>query len=292
MSDEPDTEGHEASQPVVHCIEEPVRASWSWIWIVPALALIAAAILGYQAFSQRGTRVWITFSEGSGIRPGDPVTSHGVNVGRIDDVQLDGSLSQVVVQAVLAPNAAGLAVEGSRFWIVRPQVSLKGVQGLDALLGPRYLQVLPGSPGSTRKTRFEGLTGPPRLTQSQGSREVILKSKRKWALKPGAPVTYRDLPVGQIVEVRFNDDRSAVLIVASIDAEMADLIYEKTKFWYVGGVGIDFGLLGGLTVRAGSLESMISGGIAFANPSKPGKAASSGHRFDLAPQADSDWLGW
>ena len=37
-----------------------------------------------------------------------------------------------------------LACEGSRFWIVRPQVSLSRVAGLETVVGARYIGALPG----------------------------------------------------------------------------------------------------------------------------------------------------
>ena len=49
--------------------------------------------------------------------------------------------------------AAGLAREGSQFWIVEPRVSVGQVTGLDTLLSGSYIQVAPGSGAETTQLR-------------------------------------------------------------------------------------------------------------------------------------------
>lgn len=270
------------------------RGWWSWAWLAPALALIMVAALGYQAISQRGLPILLAFSNGRGIAAGDPVNCRGVQVGVVERVRLDASREGVVVHVRLYPDAESLASEGTRFWIVRPEVSLKGVTGLDALLGPRYIDVAPARPGQPRRTQFQGLESPPPIGELRpGTLELVLRATRRGSVTVGSPVTYRDIRVGQVLDLHLSPEATRVEIAVGIDPRYVPLVRDNSRFWNASGVGVDFGLFGGLTFRADSLESILTGGIAFATPDKKmGAVVANGHSFDLATDADPDWLGW
>ena len=272
----------------------PRRASWSWAWGAPLVSIIVVAWLAYQAVSERGLAVQITFSNGRGISTNDPVSCRGVQVGKVERVRLDSDHNGVVIQVRLFPDAQSLAAEGTQFWIVRPEVSFKGVTGLDALLGPRYLEALPAKRGSPRRTAFEGLESPPPIGERiPGTLEVILMAVRRGSVTVGSPITYRDIRVGRVLEVRLGPDSTRVEVIAGIEPRYAPLVCENSRFWNTSGVGVEFDLFGGLTLRADSLESILTGGISFATPAKkPGDVVEGGHRFDLASAVDAEWLGW
>ncbi len=271
------------------------RRSWaSWAWIAPLLALLVVGALVYEAIRQRGLPITITFRDGRGLSANDPVNCRGVQVGVVERVRLSPNLEGVSARVRLYPDAEALAAEGAAFWIVRPEVSLRGVTGLDALLGPRYIEVAPAPTGSARQTRFTGLESPPRLNAAApGSLTIVLLAPRRGSVSIGSPVTYRDVRVGSVFDIRLAGDATRVEISAAIDPPYVELVRDTSQFWNASGVGVDFGLFGGLTLRADSLESILTGGIAFATPSKrPGSTVKAGHRFDLAAQVDPEWLTW
>lgn len=268
------------------------RRIWSWAWLVPLFALAAVAVLLYQVQAQRGTVISIRFQNGDGLRAGDPVTFRGVRVGEVRTIALDKGLGAVVVTAELARDASGLAVEGSRFWIVRPEVSLTRVSGLDTLLGPRYIGAEPGAglPAST----FAGLDHAP--DESRGAVtpgiEFVIQAPRLGSLGIGSAITYRGVKVGSVTAFVLSPDARFVNLTASIDPPYQNLVRANSKFWDAGRIGLDWGILSGVTVKAGSLETFLAGGIAFATPNKPGDPVEPGHRFTLEPKADDDWLQW
>ena len=65
----------------------------------------------------------------------------------------------------------------------------------------------------------------------------------------------------------------------------------NSVFWNAGGISADLGLRG-LHVHAESLKALLSGGVAFATPPKPGHRVSEGSVFQLHPKAKDDWLEW
>lgn len=276
--------------PVATVERRPRRASL--MWVVPALALIGVAVFVYvQVTAERGPRVRITFRDAAGIKPGAEVIYKGLRVGVVRDVRLTGELDAVTVLAELAPHAGGLAAEGAGFWIVRPEVSLDRVSGLDTLLGPRYIAVRPAPAGSRPAGRFVGLEGPPPTERGRGF-PIRLRAAAVGAIAVGSPVLYRGVAVGVVTGVALAGDASHIEIDAEIRPRYAPLVRDNTRFWDAGGVGVDFGLFRGLSVQAGSLDAVLRGAIGMATPTRPGERAQSGAGFDLAAAADPSWAGW
>ncbi|MCW5776952.1 MAG: MCE family protein [Phycisphaeraceae bacterium] len=266
----------------------------TWALLAPLAAAAVLSVLAVQAIRDRPVPITIRFADGAGVRPGDPVTCRGVQVGVVREVGLSGDLAGVVIEVALARESASLALEGTRFWIVRPEVSLRGVSGLESLLGPRSIAASPGVPGSQRMSEFEGLPRPPddAATPIEGELIVVLRAARRGSVGIGSPVYYRDVHVGEVRSVRLADDARTVELTAAVEPRYAPLVLDNTRFFNVSGIGVNWGLFGGLSVRTDSLESLIAGGIAFATPDRLGAPVTNGHVFDLAPQPDSKWLEW
>lgn len=269
------------------------RRRLSWAWIVPVLALVGAGMLALSAWQQRGVKVSVVFADASGLRPGDAVMYRGIRVGDVRDVSLTTDLQSVLVEAELRPEAGALAREHSRFWIAKPEVSLAGVSGLETLIGPTYLNVLPKEGDTVFRSRFEGLAAAPRSTETgEAGLLVNLMLSRRGTVSVGSPILYRDIPVGHVREVRLSADARRVEVEAFIVADHAGLVRERSRFYKASGIGVDFGWFRGLSVRAESLESLVSGAIGLATPPKAGSAVADGHVFDVASEADPEWLKW
>jgi paraquat-inducible protein B len=269
------------------------RRRLSLAWLVPLVALVGAAFLAHSAWQQRGIRVSVTFPDAGGLRPGDAVMYRGIRVGDVRDVRLSSDLQQVVIDAELRAEAGALAREHSRFWIARPQVSLAGVSGLETLIGPTYLNVQPRAGDAVFRSRFVGLRDAPKSVAADGDGvRVVLHMPRRGTVSVGSPILYRDIPVGHVHEVRLSTDATRVEVEAVIIAEHAALVRERTRFFKASGIGVDFGWFRGLSVRADSLESLVSGAIGLATPARGGAQVESGHIFEVASEPDPEWLKW
>lgn len=269
----------------------PRERRFSLAWALPLLAVVVAGVLTFQAWKERGVAVFITFDDAGGLRPGDALVYRGVRVGDIRDIRLAPGLAEVVIEARLRPEAEELAREGTRFWVARPKVSLAGVSGLDTLLGPTYLNVLPGEQPGRPTWRFVGLEDTP-VSSTEHALHVVLRLARRGTISTGSPILYRDVPVGQVDSVRLASDARGVEVDATIDEQYAHLVRSRTRFFRASGIGIDFGWFQGLSVRAESLEALLNGAVGFATPEKPGELVSDGAVFDVADAPDSDWLKW
>lgn len=262
----------------------------SWLWIVPLITIGVAAWLGYDAWTRRGLTVAVEFQNGHGLAPGDDVRYRGATVGHVTSVEVINSLQSVHVELVLDKHAAMIARTGARFWIVRPQLGAGGVAGLDTIVGPRYLAVLPGR--GQRQTQFVGLEQSP-IVQSRdpGDLEIVLYSPNKTGLNAGARVTYRQVAIGTILSVGLASDAGAVEARVHFPKAYAQLIRTNSVFWNAGGVEADIGFRG-VTIQMESIQSIIAGGIAMATPTVAGEPVRTGHRFLLSAAPPKDWQSW
>ncbi len=272
----------------------------SLVWIVPVAALLLAAWLGLSAWRQRGLIVNVHLPEGHGLMVGAAVRYRGVAVGEVRGIEITDGLDGVVATVGLTVQADGLARSGTRFWVVRPRLNLTGIEGLETLVGPRYLAVAPAtlpapdSPRSERQREFVGLAEPPVVESIEpGDIEILLETDRRGSVHTGASVTYRQMPIGTVLSVGLSGDASVVEVRVHVAKAFRSLVREGTRFWDAGGIRID-GSLTGLSIEVDSLEEANSGGVALATPpiDEAGTEVRTGHRFRLHDAADDEWLEW
>lgn len=264
------------------------------IWIVPVVALLASAWLLHREFRTRGPVIAIDFANGSGLQAGKtPLLHKGVVVGLVRDVALKPGLDGVRVTVELDHSAAPLAVEGSAFWLVHPEVSLSGVRGLDTLLSGARLHVRPGRGAPAKE--FTALTRTPTEEDETPGTVFVLRAPKLGSLHAGSGAYYREVKVGLVKQHRLAPDSTHVLIDVKIFAPYDRLVHLDTKFWNSGGINVRLGLTGA-NVHTNSLESLVSGGVSFATPDRDrpeamGRAPA-GAVFDLSDEGEKAWLKW
>jgi len=268
------------------------RRGLSFAWLVPLVALAASAWLGYRAWQSRGPVIAIRAPEGYGIRPGHALRYLGIEVGRVEEVELSRDLTEVLIEVVLEPGARDLARSGSRFWIVRPHVGLDGVTGLETVFGARYVAVLPGPTDAPIQLAFDALAEPPILTDAtESGLEILLRSSTRAGLEPGAPLTYRGIEVGKVLSIGLASDATAVEARAFVRAPYVHLVREDTRFWTASGLSFRAGL-GGLDFELESIRTLLVGGVALATPPGDAEPVAMGHAFVLAGEPEPEWLEW
>ncbi len=236
--------------------------------------------------------ITLHFVEGYGLKPGDAIRCRGIIVGQVRSVRLDADTGGVTVRAELQAEAGELARAGSRFWIARPLADFTGgVRGLETVVGAKYIVVLPGE--GEPQTDFVALEAPPipETIESSGL-HVILQAHNLGGLRPGAPVTFRQVRVGSVLETVLASDASAVDVHVYIRPDYARLVRQNTEFWNVSGIRFQAGLRSGLAFSMESLESVLTGGVALATPTEFREEVEPGKRFDLLPDEPEGWQKW
>jgi paraquat-inducible protein B len=79
-----------------------------------------------------------------------------------------------------------------------------------------------------------------------------------------------------------------------VDAPYGDLVRTSTRFWNAGGFSFKISLFGGAQLKDTSLESLVTGGVAFATPDTAplAPAAPENALFALSPEPGKDWITW
>jgi len=261
------------------------------VWVVPIVALLVGGWMIYSGLLDKGPAIMIEFADGQGIEPDRTMLEYkGVSVGTVSGVTLKEDLSGVIVTVRLDKSATSLAQSGSRFWIVRPEVSLTGIRGLETLVTGVRLNVIPGQGPPT--TTFTGLEQAPVVENTSSGRSFTLVCDRLGALTPGASVFYREMKVGVVEANRLADDATAVLVQIRIFTPYAALVRTNTEFWNTGGLSLNIGLFGA-EMKNTSIESLINGSVTFATPDgELAPEAQEGAQFTLRRDSGGDWAKW
>lgn len=234
----------------------------------------------------------LEFRNGQGIREGMTQLRYlGVPVGLVEKVTTSGG--RVLVTARLRSGYDSLRRRGSVYSIVKPQLELQKVSGLETIVSGIYIDCIPG-PGGAMADRFSGSNQEDAdlIEYEQGGFEVTLRASST-KISAGTPVLFRGVRVGKITRKDLIKGGSGVNLTASIKQDYASLLRENTRFWNAGGVKISGGLIQ-LNVQASALESRALGGVEFATPeaASAGAPVKQGHVYDLYDAPRKDWLQW
>ena len=284
----------DTTQPLPNAAVRSARSPWWFGWI-PLIALGIATYMVYSSLQEKGLLVTVQATEGHGIRDGARVRYRGIDVGTVEEVRLQSGLVGVELMVRLDEDARELAQEGTEFWIVYPRVGLDGIQGLETVVGARYLAVAPAkaSVGGSPQRVFQARSEPPvEEFVEEGGLEIVLDAPSKFGMERGAPVTYRGFWIGRVVSVELASDATVVEVTIRIAPEYRSLVRNNSVFWEESGIELDLSLTGGVTLDVGTLRSLLVGAVAMATPSYPGEIVPDGHRFALAAGAEKDWMDW
>ncbi len=258
------------------------RMRLSLIWLVPLVAALVGLGLVVRTWLNTGTTITISFNTAEGLETGKTeVRYKDVVVGKVRGISLSEDDSKVLVVVELTPEASRLAVEDSRFWVVRPRIGIGGVSGISTLLSGAYIGVDVGH-SKTSLRLFEGLEKPPAVTHDQQGRQFTLTTHDAGSITIGAPVYYRRVAVGQIVDSALDADGRQITLQVFIDAPYDRFVTRNTRFWNAGGVDLAVSSEG-LKLNTQSLATVLAGGIAFQapDPNNPGEPAPAEQRFEL-----------
>ena len=91
---------------------------------------------------------------------------------------------------------------------------------------------------------------------------VTLVVDKAGSIGIGSSVSYRGIKVGRIESQIFNSEKGRLEFGAFIQGDFGKLISPRTRFWNVSGIDLDIDA-DGVRLRTGTLESLVSGGVAF-----------------------------
>ncbi len=247
---------------------DPPRRRPQAIWIVPAVALLAGLWLGVRAIIERGTSIEITFRSAEGLEEGRTrIKYKDVDIGQVTSLRLSEDRTHVVVGADLKKQAAGMLVDDTKFFIVRPRIGARGVSGVGTLLAGAHIGLDIGK-AKTERLQFEGLESPPAISSDMAGRRFTMKADNLSSLDVGSPVYSHRVTVGQIVAFRLDPGGKGVELTIFVNAPHDESVRKGTRFWQSSGVEVALDS-GGVKINTESLTSMLVGAIAFDTPGRP-----------------------
>ncbi|HHO8987516.1 MlaD family protein, partial [Pseudomonas aeruginosa] len=174
MSDLPSPKKHKTS-------------NWSAIWVLPLVALAIGAWLGWRAYDQAGVLIQVRFESSDGIQAKKTeVLYKGIAVGKVVALDVSEDIKGVVATIEMDKEARQYLSKGTRFWLVKPRVSLAGVTGLETLVSGVYIAVDPVK-GEKEERYFTALKEPPPLSDKLPGLHLTLKADRLGSLEQGSP---------------------------------------------------------------------------------------------------------
>lgn len=232
------------------------------IWIVPFVAMLIAAWLAYQYFSELGPQIRIVFPNSEGLNPGQSqIKYRDVSIGTVKKIILQKEGKGVVVIAKMDKSAVPFLNENTKFWIVKPEVGISGISGLDTLISGTYIGMV-SSEGEESKKSFIGLAQAYKF-----AREGVyfqLSAPSGYNVKEGTPLYFKGTKAGQVEYLNISLDGQNIDFAVFVNKAYVPYVHSDSKFWVTSAVDIDFAN-GRLDVNVAPVTYLMQGGIEFSS---------------------------
>lgn len=250
-------------------VAEPTVSKRRWstwlVWLLPAVAALIGLSLVVHAWLGQGPEISINFKTATGLEAGKTrVKYKDLTVGSVKSVRLSDDGSHVTVGIALIKTALDLTRTDTKFWVVRPRISLAGISGIDTLVSGAYIAVDTGKSEETTKS-FNGLEEAPNIISGTPGRAFNLRAEDLGSLDIGSPIYYRRVEVGHVASYKLDTDGKAVSMQLFIDAPYDKFVTKDTRFWNASGVDVSLGA-DGLQLKTQSIATVLGGGLAFGAP--------------------------
>jgi paraquat-inducible protein B len=239
--------------------------SWpSIVWLVPLVTALVGGWLIVRTLTDTAPVATIQFQTADGIQAGKTKIKYkSVDIGIVDEIAFAEDFSNVILTVTFNQGLEDFLRRNSRFWVVRPELSVRGVSGLGTLISGSYIEIDPG-PGAPQ-SHFVGLEETPLITTEDAGTQITLISKDLGSIGRGSPIYYQGLLAGEALGYEMGGDAKSVFIHAFIRDPFDQLVKGNSRFWNVSGVDVSMGA-DGVDVKTASVTSLLFGGIAFDTP--------------------------
>lgn len=254
------------------------KSGISAIWLLPFVALLIGVWLVVKGVVNAPVDVTIQFADGTGIVAGKTAVIYdGITVGSVASMVLLPA-GGVEVVAELDKSSAYLLKDETKVWLVKPELSLAGISGLDTILSGNYITLTPGE--GKPKFKFQALDDKPPLDNDFPGLHLTLSAHDLGSLGEGSPVRFKKLVVGYVDSYYLQDDAQGVGIHVFIQPEFESLVNASSRFWLTSGINIE-GDLSGIKIKTDSVRDMILGGLSFDTPKQSATPSLDGDKFKL-----------
>ncbi len=265
----------------IESVRKTLMQRFSIVWVIPFLALAAALIVAWQTYSERGPLIEIEFKNGAQIAKRETELRYrDVTVGVVEDVKFANDLSAVIASVRVDKEVAPYIDALSTFWVVRPELTTRGVSGLDTVLSGVYIEGSWDSEIGPKQTRFSGLSDAPLFNSGREGLQIALKTTPGGSLTDNSPITFRGIEVGRVGKAQISKQGNFAIAEAIIFEPHTNLISPTTRFWETSGFTFSVGP-SGAEIDFSSLATLVSGGLTFDTFVSGGGPVVDGTVFDV-----------
>ena len=240
------------------------QAGLSIVWIIPLVTLLVGGWLIVKTLSEQGPRATISFKTAEGIEVGKTrIKYKNVDIGVVEKIKFSDDFSNIILTVDFMEGSEKFLRRSTRFWVVKPQLSLRGATGLSTIISGAYIEIEPGT--GAPKLHFIGLEKQPVVKSDQQGKKITLVTQKLGSVDTGSPIYYQGLLAGEVLGYELGNDRKSTYVHTFIKDPFDQLIRGNTNFWNVSGINVSMGA-DGFKLQTESIQSMMFGGIAFETP--------------------------
>ncbi len=217
-----------------------------------------------KTLSEQGPRATISFKTAEGIEVGKTrIKYKNVDIGVVEKIKFSDDFSNIILTVDFMEGSEKFLRRSTRFWVVKPQLSLRGATGLSTIISGAYIEIEPGT--GAPKLHFIGLEKQPVVKSDEQGKKITLVTQKLGSVDTGSPIYYQGLLAGEVLGYELGNDRKSTYVHTFIKDPFDQLIRGNTNFWNVSGINVSMGA-DGFKVQTESIQSMMFGGIAFETP--------------------------
>jgi len=236
----------------------------SIVWVIPLITVLVGGWLIVKTLSEKGPRATISFKTAEGIEVDKTKVKYkNVDIGVVEKIEFSEDFSRIILTVNFIQDSEKFLRRSTRFWVVKPQLSLRGASGLGTLVSGAYIEIEPGT--GAPQFHFIGLEKQPVVKSEEQGKKITLVTQNLGSIDTGSPIYYQGLLAGEVMGYELGNDLKSTYIHTFIKDPFDQLIHGNTNFWNVSGVNVSMGA-DGLKIQTESIQSMMLGGIAFETP--------------------------
>jgi paraquat-inducible protein B len=239
----------------------------------------------------KGRKIRFGAINAESLKSGTTIFYKEIPIGMITKVRLVPGKKALDVEGTIYEKYEKFVNDSSMFYIksgVEVDFTLKELHiesgSLETMVVGGVAAVTPDSKASWTKERFfiykDYKTFKKARYLHSGGALFHVEMRELGSLSKGAPVLYKKLKAGEIVNYKYLPERDTIDVLVMIEKGFRDHINASTRFRNVSGLEFEMNFPE-MKFKMASLETLVGGGLVFETPDPDAAKVKSGHRFRL-----------
>ncbi len=213
--------------------------------------------------AEMGHEIELTLDWNSGIDHNAAILYQGLTIGTIESFsKIDPKTRKITAKAKVNPRVVPYLTEQSQFYLVSPHIDLTGVSNAKTLLTGTYISIRPSLQGQPTD-KFSVFNAKPPYRYSEPGLHLVIEANDRHSLQVGSNVYYKQQIVGNVQAVETIGAEQHLIHIHVLE-EFQHYVTQSSHFYNNSGLKIKANLQG-VNIEAQSLQSILTGGISFAN---------------------------